>query len=390
MTSRSKRMIAGAVVVGIGALLLSLLRPSRVPVETALVSRGPLRVTVDDEGTTRVRERFTITAPVAGRLERIEVREGATIAANQVVARIAPLPLDVQSRRLAEARLASAVALERESATRVAQTKAAADQAERAAARRRALLEIGGVSRESVEQYELEAGLRAEAAEAAVAAHDAARADVAAARAALVGADARALPLVAVRAPAGGRVLRVPDRSGRVVAAGAPLLEIGDARALEVVVPVLSSDAVKVLPGACAELLEWGGDRPLEGTVREVEPSAFTRVSALGIEEQRVNVVIDVTAPPPALGDNYRVEARIVVWEAEDVLLVPSSALGQEAGEWIAFVVRDGRAERRAVRIGERNGLEAQVLDGLAEGEEVVLFPSDLVRDGVRVDGRRR
>lgn len=390
MTTRSKRMIAGAVVVGIGALLLSLLRPSRVPVETALVSRGPLRVTVDDEGTTRVRERFTITAPVAGRLERIEVREGATVAANQVVARIAPLPLDVQTRQLAEARLASAVALEREAATRVPQAKAAADQAERAAARRRALLEIGGVSRESVEQYELEARLRAEAAEAAGAAHDAARADVAAARAALVGADARALPLVAMRAPAGGRVLRVPDRSGRVVPAGAPLLEIGDARALEVVVPVLSSDAVKVLPGACAELLEWGGDHPLEGTVREVEPSAFTRVSALGIEEQRVNVVIDVTAPPPALGDNYRVEARIVVWEADDVLLVPSSALGQEAGEWIAFVVRDGRAERRAVRIGERNGLDAQVLDGLAEGEDVVLFPSDLVRDGVRVDGRRR
>jgi HlyD family secretion protein len=160
--------------------------------------------------------------------------------------------------------------------------------------------------------------------------------------------------------------------------------------ALEVVVPVLSSDAVKVLPGAYAELLEWGGDRPLEGTVREVEPSAFARVSALGIEEQRVNVVIDVTAPPPALGDNYRVEARIVVWEAEDVLLVPPSALGQEAGEWIAFVVRNGRAERRAVRIGERNGLDAQVLDGLAEGEEVVLFPSDLVRDGVRLEGRRR
>jgi HlyD family secretion protein len=282
------------------------------------------------------------------------------------------------------------VALEREAATRVVQTKAASAQAARAAERRRALLEVGGVARESVEQYELEARLRAEAAEAAQAAHEAARADVAAARAVLVGAEARDLPLVAVRAPAAGRVLRVPDRSGRIVAAGAPLLELGDAHALEVVVPVLSSDAVKVLPGACAELLEWGGAEPLEGTVREVEPSAFTRVSALGIEEQRVNVVIDVAAPPPTLGDNYRVEARIVVWEAEDVLLAPSSALGQEAGEWIAFVARDGRAVRRVVRIGERSGLEAQVVAGLAEGEEVVLFPSDLVRDGVRVDTRRR
>jgi HlyD family secretion protein len=182
-----------------------------------------------------------------------------------------------------------------------------------------------------------------------------------------------------------GRVLRVIEESERVVPVGAPLLEIGDPRALEVVVDVLSADAVKVRPGADVVFEDWGGERTLEGRVRLVEPSGFTKVSALGVEEQRVNVIADFVEPPAMLADGYRLEARIVVWEGADVLTIPASALFRRGGTWEVFAVVDGRARRRGVTLGHRTPARVEVIGGLDAGDVVVLHPSDLVGDGTRV-----
>jgi HlyD family secretion protein len=216
---------------------------------------------------------------------------------------------------------------------------------------------------------------------------------VAAARAALLDADpagstGRAVALV--RAPVGGRVLRVHEPSERIVAAGTPLVQLGDAGGLEVVVDVLSTDAVRIQPGAPMRLVEWGGEGAIAARVRLVEPSGFTKVSTLGVEEQRVNVIGDLLDPPAVLGDGYRVEARIVTWAADDVLRVPNSALFRTGGGWSLFVEQEGRARLREVRVGHRGASEAEVLDGLAEGEQVILFPSEQIRDGVRVRPSQR
>ncbi|HEY7236045.1 MAG TPA: HlyD family efflux transporter periplasmic adaptor subunit, partial [Gemmatimonadaceae bacterium] len=186
-----------------------------------------------------------------------------------------------------------------------------------------------------------------------------------------------------------GTVLRIPEVSERVTAAGAPILELGDASAIEIVADVLSTDAVRICAGQEVEIVEWGGDLPLRGRVRSVEPSAFTKVSALGVDEQRVNVVSDILGAPATLGDAFRVEVRIVVWEGRAVLTVPASALVQQtSGEWRVFVVEGGRARERAVRIGHRTSGLVEVVAGLPVGATVVLFPSDLIRDGVRVRSR--
>jgi HlyD family secretion protein len=191
--------------------------------------------------------------------------------------------------------------------------------------------------------------------------------------------------VVPVEAPSAGRVLRVPDESERVVAAGTPLIEIGDAAGMEAVADVLSEDAVRIHPGDPMLIVEWGGDRPLHGRVRVVEPDAFTKVSSLGVEEQRVHVVGDLLDPPPTLGAGYRIVAEVVTWEGRGVLSVPTGALFQRDGAWRLFVVEDGRAALRTVRIGHRGTERAEVLQGLRAGDRVVMFPSDRVRDGVRV-----
>jgi HlyD family secretion protein len=191
-----------------------------------------------------------------------------------------------------------------------------------------------------------------------------------------------------VRSPTTGRILRVPDASERIVAAGTPVAELGDPCDLEVVVDVLSTDAVRVVPGAPVELVAWGGEEALGGRVRQVEPSAVTRVSALGVDEQRVNVIVDLVDTPPALGDGFRLDARIVVWQADRVLLVPASAVFRTGSGWSAFVVADGRAQLRQVRVGHRSDAAVEVLEGLAEGDRVVLFPSDRLQSGLRVRAR--
>ena len=382
-----KRLVAVTVFGGAAVAFVAYsMRPSVIDVETAAVTRGPFRETIDAEGKTRVRDRFVIAAPVTGELHRLTIREGASIARRQVVASIAPVPLDESTRRHAEARVASAVAAASEAESRVAQARAAAEQAKRVLQRREVLLAAGAVSPESREQLALESRARDDELAAATARSRAAAADVRAARAALLGTETSRGGSIAIRSPARGSVLRIPEVSERVTAAGTPILELGDPSAIEIVTDVLSTDAVRICAGQEVEIVDWGGEVPLRGRVRSVEPSAFTKVSALGIDEQRVNVIIDLLEHPPMLGDGFRVEVHVVVWEATAALSLPSSALVQQAnGEWSVFVVDGGRARSRPIQIGHRTSGFVEVTGNLPVGAAVVLFPSDNIRDGTRV-----
>ena len=383
-----RRMPFAALALAVLAVAVRAMRPESLPVDAAPVRRGPLAVTIDEDGVTRVHDRYVVSAPVAGRVQRTALREGDAVEPGMVVARIASAPLDVRTARQSGAAVAAAQALRAEAAARLTEARAALAQARREAARRRTLEEAGALSREQREQAELAVETRSGEVRAAQARLAAADAEIASARAGLADADpgaAAAGTITEVRSPVRGRVLRVPQESESMVAAGAPLVELGDARALEVVVDVLSTDAVRVEPGMAVRVEEWGGGRALAGRVRTVAPSAFTRVSALGVEEQRVNVVADLDEPAGRLGDNYRVEARIVAWEGTDVLKVPVSALFRTGERWSVFVVDAGRARLRAVEVGHRGDAEAEVIRGLREGEQVILYPSDQVEDGVRV-----
>jgi HlyD family secretion protein len=322
----SRLLVFIGVVVAIGWWL----RPSAVQVDVATVAFGPLQVTVDDEGEARVRDRYVVSAPVAGRLTRLMLRAGDAVAPGGVVARLDPVPLDERTRAQAEGRLEAARDAERAAMALVTQVRAARAQAERDLDRVKNLERGGVVSADEREKVELAAQLRTKELEAADFRAQAAAHDVEVARAALLaippggGAGSRAIE---IRSPVRGRVLRVPEASARVVAAGEPLLEIGDPTTLEIAVDLLSSEAAKVRPGNVMLIEDWGGAGPLHARLRVVEPSAFTKVSALGIEEQRVNVIGDLVESAPSLGDRYRVQVRVVTWEAERVLKVPWSAL---------------------------------------------------------------
>jgi HlyD family secretion protein len=360
-------------------------RPDVIAVDTARVARSPMRVTVDAEGKTQVRDRFVVAAPVTGRIRRIELDEGDEVRAGQVVAWIAPLPLDALTREQASAKLQGAEALRREAATHVEQARIAEAHAAEVARRRVAVYEIGGISEEELDAANVAHRARRDELAGAQARARAAAAEVDAARAALVALGGGTSGAISVRAPCNGSVLRIPERSERVITAGTPILEMGDPGALEIVVDVLSTDAVRLSPGDAAEIVEWGGDKVLRATVATIEPSAFTEVSALGVDEQRVNVRLTVIDPPANLGDGFRVEARMSVWEGANVLTVPASALFQDAGVWSVFIVRDGRARSRQVEIGHRSSAMVEVVQGIEAGDEVIVFPSDEIGSGVRV-----
>lgn len=394
MTASRRRITAIAIgLLGVAGLFW-LLRPARIAVDVAEVRRGALRQTVDEEGETRVRQRYTIAAPTTGRLLRIGIDEGQDVAAGATVAQIEPAPLDPRDLASARARLEAAEATKRAADAGVRRTEAALEQAKRDAARAERLFQAGTLSTDGREKAKLAEIDAAQAFEAARFAADAALHEVEAARAVLLAtgtprapgtacADER--PCVDVRAPVAGRVLRIFEESERIVAAGMPLVEIGDPASIEIVVDILSTDAVRVSPGARVSIEEWGGEGDLEARVHLVEPSAFTKVSALGVEEQRVNVIAHLASPEPRLGDRYRVEARIVLWEGEDVIQVPASALFRHGTAWAVFVVDGGRARLREIEVGHLATFDAEIVRGLTVGESVILHPSDRVSDGTRV-----
>lgn len=370
--------------------------PRPVMVETAEVERRLLQVAVEEEGRTRVIDRYVLYAPVAGFLRRVELDPGDPVERGGEVAWLEPLRpvvLDPRARAETEARVAAARAGMARAESVVREIGAETELAAEEFSRREALLAQGLVSRSEFDQarsrlHALEASDRA-----ARAAVEMARFELEAAQAALrfTAATEPGEPgeTVAVRSPVAGRVLRVLQESAGVVAAGHPLLEVGDTARLEIEAEVLSRDAVRIEPGMRVLLERWGGADTLEGVVRNVEPGGFTKISALGVEEQRVLVIADIRSPPEAwqrLGDGYRVEARFIVWEREDALTVPASALFRRDGEWAVFVVEDGRARLRPVQLGPGSGLRTEVLAGLVAGDRVVVHPADAVDDGVRVE----
>jgi len=378
-------IFAAAVVL---ALVILAFRPSPVLVEIANVTRGPMRITVNAEGRTRVRQRYIVSAPVMGRLGRIGLSEGDAVRPGTVLAELIPAPLDTRSISQNEAALQAAEAENRAANAQVEQARAALDHAQLERRRADQLLENGIASPQARDDAVVAESIAAKALEAARFSANAARFRVETIRSALLSATAesgsrtQAIPL---RSPARGRVLRVLQESERVVQAGTPLIEIGDPAAIELVFDVLSSDAVKVVPGASILVENWGAETVLQGHVRTVEPSAFTKISALGIEEQRVNVIGELDQPSDVLGEGYRIDGRIVTWSAANVLKVPISALFRTGDSWTVFLVRQEYAALQNVQIGHRNENEAEVLSGIAEGDVVVRYPNDSLRDRARV-----
>jgi HlyD family secretion protein len=375
---------AGALV--LVALIVLGLWPQPVPVETARATRGTLRTTVNEEGKTRIKQRYVISAPVTGQLRRIPFKVGAQVEAGQTVLAIidplSPAMLDARARALAEARRDTAAAnLDK---SRAAHTFAASEL------RRFEQLYAGKtVSVQELESAQLREASAAKEETASQSALRQTEAELAEFTSSDVGTNTVRAPKE-VKAPVTGRVLRLFEENARVVTPGTPLLEIGDPADLEVVIEVLSRDGAAISPGARVELEQWGapGVSNLLARVRLVEPAAFTKVSALGVEEQRVNVVADLLTPPGErrnVGDNFRVEARIIVWETDQALRVPAGALFRRGDQWAAFVLAAGRAQLRPVKVGRSSGTEAQVLDGLKDGEEVILYPGSRIHPGQRV-----
>ena len=393
ITQRTRGILATAAVVL--ALIAWGFWPRAELAETATVARGPLTVTVEEEGRTRVRDRYVLYAPVAGYLRRIELDVGDAVEAGAVLATLDPLrpaALDQRSRAEAEARVAAARAelARREAAAR--QAEAEAELATSEFARTESLLARNLVSRSQFDAAQSRNRAAGAAQRAAAAAIDVGRYELDAALASLrytaSGQPGTSLEAVPVRAPVAGRVLAIHQESAGVVASGQPLLEVGDPAGLEVVVEVLSRDAVRIATGGRVLLERWGGEAPLEGVVRTVEPTGFTKVSALGVEEQRVRVIADLASPPEAwqrLGDGYRVEASFIVWESADALIVPASALFRRDDGWAVFAVEGGRARERAVTPGHGSGLLTEAVAGLEEGTTVIVHPGDAIADGVRV-----
>jgi HlyD family secretion protein len=391
-----RRGVGLAIAFAAAAGVAILARPAPAAVELVEVRRGPMQVAIEEAGRTRVRDRYTLLAPLAGELARITLRPGDPIDRGTVLARIVPQApglLDPRSRAESTARLAGARSGSQQARAEVARLEAALSHAREDVETNKRLVASGSISREAAVHAELDAALRAQELASArfgaeTAAHDA---EVASAALARYTEPAKAAESFEIASPVAGRVLRVIQPSAGTVAPSAPLLEVGDPAELEVVVDVLTEDAVTVPPRAKVVLDRWGGPWPLAAHVRVVEPSGFRRLSALGVEEQRVSVIVDFDDPPErraSLADNYGVEAHIVTWESPDVLAAPSSAVFRHGDGWAAFVATDGRARLRALELGRRSNADVQILSGLSAGERVVVHPSETVVDGGRIAAR--
>jgi len=375
--------------------------PRAVPVDAATVTVGPLTVSVEEEGKTRVRERYVVSAPVAGYVRRIALNAGDAVTAGQVLATIEPSraeALDPRSRAQAVARVSAGEATVAAAQDNARAAVAASQLAQQERVRAESLAKSGFVSPQVVDTAR-SAESRARAGEQAAAQEvKVARFELEAARAAIASVASMgraqsgdASERVQVRSPATASVLKLARESEGAVAAGQSLIEIGNPGSLEVEVEVLSTHAVKIVPGSKVIIDRWGGDKPLEGSVRVVEPSGFTKISALGVEEQRVRVIVDITSPREnwaRLADGYRVEARFVLWQGDKVLQLPTSALFRQGEGWAAFVLEGDRARIRAVDTGQRAGLTTEVKSGLKEGDRVVAHPDEKLTDGVKVKVR--
>ena len=400
MTANSKRIVIWAAVAGIIviALVLSFM-PRAVMVDLVEVEPGPMVVTLDEEGETRVHDVYTLSAPVSGRVQRINWLVGDPVTANEtVLAQIEPGDpsfLDPRSEAQARAAVQAAEAARDLAAAAVKDAEAQYEFARAEFARMQELVKEGSVSRRDLDSAERDYKARHAGLDTARAALQVRSYELEVARAQLVSPletqDSReACDCIPITAPVSGRILQITDRSERVVREGDVLMQIGDPKDLEIVVDYLSMDAVKIEAGQRVIIDNWGGDQPLEGGVRLVEPFGFLKISALGIEEQRVNVIVDFAVEDgwEKLGHGYQVETRVVLWEEDDVLAVPLTALFRDGEKWAMFVQEDGRAVLRHVEVGQKNGVFAEILEGVEAGERVVMHPSDRVSDGTRIRSR--
>lgn len=384
-----KRIAWAAAAVAAVAAIAWALRPSPIAVDAGAAARGALTATVSGEGRTRVKDLFVVSAPVDGQLERIAAQPGDAVAAGATLARIqpiAPRPLDARTRAQASAAAAVAQAAVARAEAAEREAMVAVEHADSELARSRKLAESGAVPAAEAEHAGHESERRHRALDAARAAVREARAELARAAVLVVPAGGPGDPAASVAAPVAGQILRVLRESAGPIAAGSPLLELGDPGRLEIAAELLSSDAASVRVGAAAAITGWGGPRPLAARVRRVDPAAFTKISALGLEEQRVRVVLDLSdPPPPGLGHDYRVDVAITTWSGTDVLRVPSTALFRAGDRWAVFVIRDGAARVVPVDLGPTDGDWTAVERGLSAGDAVVAHPTDQIRDGVRV-----
>jgi HlyD family secretion protein len=390
-----RRIVLGAIVFLVAAGVAYGFRPQPIEVDTAPVRRGPLQVAVEQEGRTRVIDRYVITAPVSGYARRITLDVGNAVQRGATLVELEPVradALDARHRAEASARIGAATVTAQAAGQRAIAAASAAQLTQIELLRIQALRQSGHATaadhdRAASAAYQAAAELRSALFSVATARHE-----IDAAQTALkyTGSAGNVEPLP-VRAPVAGSILRIPRKSEGPVSAGQALIEIGDPGALEVEVDLLSADAVRVHPGTAVLFERWGGGDALKGVVRVVEPAGFTKVSALGVEEQRVWVIVAFTSPPPdwqRLGDAYRVEARLIVWEAKDVLQMPASALFRDGDGWAVFVAEAGVARKRRVKTGQSNGLQAELVSGIEAGTKVIVHPDDRLRDGVAVAAR--
>jgi HlyD family secretion protein len=388
-------------VLSLAAALGLVFSPRPATVEVARATRGPLRVTVDEDGRTRIKERYVVSTPLGGQLRRISLHSGDCVVAGEtLVATLEPAAsqlLDARAREQLEARVRAAEVQVQSAGARLERVRAAHELAHVELARATTLTEQGAIARREFDQTREVARATTEELKAAEYTRQIAGFELEQARAAVSWTSSNSRNAdgwdLRILSPVDGRVLRVFHEDAGLVAATTRLVELGDPADLEVEVDVLSSDAVQIRAGAPALFEHWGGDVSLEGRVRVVEPAGYLKISALGVEEQRVNVIVDLVTPADrrrGLGDAYRVEARIVVWEADDVLKVPVGALFRSEGEWAVFAVVGGRARLTRVMIGHSNGRETEIVGGLASGDAVVIHASDKVADGVRIKLRTK
>ena len=377
------------------ALLIFGFWPRPVMVEAVTVKRAPLTVTIEEEGRTRVIDRYVISAPVDGVACRVQLDVGDKVSQGEMLLSVSPLKspvLDQRSQAQAQARVAAAESSLRAAKEQATAAKAAAQLAVTDRARLQPLLEKKLVARDAYDKAVTAVQTTAAAKRSADFNVEVARYELEAAKTMLHYSDSKSqTERIPVYSPINGRVLKLAHECEGPVRTGDPLLEVGDPNALEIVVEVLSADAVKIKPGMQVLFDRWGGEGSLQGVVRTIEPVGFTKISALGVEEQRVRVICDFTSPRDKwqrLGDGYRVEARFVLWHEDRVLQVPASSLFRYNDGWALFVIDDGRARLHEVKLGERNGLSAQIVQGVQQGEQIINHPGDETEDGVRVKVR--
>ena len=388
---RARQLAVGALLLAAFAVVAWAMRPRPVPVDVATTRGAPLSLVIDETGVARVKDRFVVSAPVTGSLSRLGFEPGDKVREGDALAEIAPVSsplLDQRTRAEAEGRLDAAGSALGQAKAQVARAATAREQAEQELQRTRHLTTSGALSQQALEQAEFLLRLRTDELSSAQFAEKIAKEELRIARVTLGKHDGGAGERhIDVLAPASGEVLRVHQKSAAVVQAGTPLVEVGDRRGLELVIDLLTTDAVSVSPGTPVTVSGWGGD-PLSGRVSRVEPAGFTRPSALGVDEQRVNVIVTLTDPPErwqALGDGYRVEARLTLWRGEHVLQVPSGAVFRRGEGWAAFRVVNEVARLTSVRLGHRGESAVEVLSGLSAGDSVIVHPGDRVKDGVKL-----